>query len=674
MGVSALLLAALLAAAPAIPPAENAEEKQKAEETIVVTATRSERSVSELPVSATVVTEEEIRSAPVRSVDDLVRTIPGVHMPLVSASGSTPSNQRLSMHGLGGSRALVLLDGIPLHDPYSGTVQWQKVPLESIKQIEVVRGGNASLFGNFALGGTVNLITRPVEQKLVTVDAAYGTSSTGRARINIDQPITDTLAIRVSDDRSDTNGYYRVPNFGPIDVRAWIESAITSARADYRPTDGIRAWFNASTQQLDMSQGTPIGVSKRDIVATSAGMHRSSGASGLLSVNAYYQRQKEFLVNSSVNGPRTAEVLSQDAMIPSTGYGASIEWSTQRQGVIPFISLGVDLQDLEADEDRLTYDRNGNITQRNLVGGRQRFAGVFAQVSWQPNDRLEVLGSARLDTFRNEEGQDITVGGEAIRFPDTSTNQIDPRVSMRYAIGTRSAVRASVYRAFNAPILRDLYRKTQTGSSTVFGNPFLEPETLVGAEVGWERATDRTHVEINLYRSTISGLQARGAIAGAPPNSFQIQNLGKARSQGVEVVADLRVSRRWSLNAGYTLADAKIVSDPDPNLVGNLMPEVSRHIGSLSVRFRGDHGTNVDVRGRVQSRNYGETANTALAPAHRVVDLSVSQRLRSWIDAYALVENATDEHYWLALTPSALRAALPRTVTAGFRVTLGGTH
>jgi outer membrane receptor protein involved in Fe transport len=669
MGISALVLAALLV---------STEQKPAVQETIVVTATRSERAVNELPMSATVVREEEIRSAPARSVDDLVRTIPGVHMPLISGSGSTASNQRLSMHGLGGTRALVLLDGIPLHDPYSGTVQWQKVPIESLRQIEVVRGGNASLFGNFALGGTINLITRPVEGSLVTLDGSYGSHSTGRARINIDHALTETLGVRVSHDRNDSNGYHRVPDAGPIDVNAWIESAITTARADYRPSDGVSVYFNASTSQIDMSQGTPVGVSKRDIVATSAGMHHHAGASGLVSVNAYYQRQKENLVNSSVNGPRTSEVLSQDAMIPSTGYGASLEWSTQRRGAIPFVSVGVDLQQLEASEDRLSFDRNGAITQRNRVGGRQRFAGIFAQASWQPDDRLEVLGSVRLDTFRNENGSDVIVGGvspgDAITFPGTSSNQVDPRVSVRYAIGARSAVRGSVYRAFNAPVLRDLYRKTQTGSSIVFGNPYLQPETLLGSEIGWEHATDRTHIEINLYRSVIDGLQARATVPGGAANFYQQMNLGKARSQGVEVMADLRLSRRWSVNAGYTYADAKIVDDPSPALIGNLMPEVAPHIGSLSVRFRGDRGTRADVRGRVLSRSYGEAANLAVAPAHRVVDLSMSQQLRSWLDAYAIVENAFDEHYYLALTPTAFRAALPRTITAGFRVTVGAGH
>src|SRR5258705_12933584 len=105
MGVYALLFAALLSSA----EAEKAP-KPAVEETIMVTATRSERAVSDLPVSATVISQEEIRSARVRSVDDLVRTVPGVHLALISGSGSTPNNQRISMHGLGGVRALVLID------------------------------------------------------------------------------------------------------------------------------------------------------------------------------------------------------------------------------------------------------------------------------------------------------------------------------------------------------------------------------------------------------------------------------------------------------------------------------------------------------------------------------------------------------------------------------------
>ncbi len=680
MSVFALLFAVLISTSPADeqPPSGPNEKHEKpqpvVEETILVTATRSERAVSDLPVSATVVREEEIRETPARSVDDLVRTIPGVHMSVVSGSGSTPNNQRLSMRGLGGTRALVLLDGVPIHDPYSGIVQWQKVPLDSLRQVEVVRGGNASLFGNFALGGTINLITRPVDASAVMLDASYGTGQTGHQALTIDHAITSKLSLRISHDRNDSNGFVRVPDPGPIDIAAWIESAITNARADYNFSDRASAFVNASTSRIDISQGTPVTYSKRDITATSAGMHRGIGASGLLSANAFYQRQSERLVNSTLIGTRQSEFLSQDGTIPSTAEGASIEWAVQRRGVIPFVSVGVDLQQLEAAEDRVTYNRNGAVTQRNRVGGRQRFAGIYAQASWHPSDRLEILGSARLDTFRNENGSDVVAGGTSTFYPNSSSTQIDPRVSARFALSEHSALRASAYRAFNAPTLRDLYRKNQTGNSIILGNPYLEPETLVGGEVGWEWANGPTHVEVNLFRNVIDGLQSRANVAGQPANVFQFFNLGKGRSQGLELLADVRLSRRWSVNAGYTYADATIIEDPSPDLQGKWLPEVAPHMGSFSVRFHGDRGTHADLRGRILSRSYGEAQNVSLSPAHRVVDLSLSQQLRSWIDAYVMVENLFDESYYLALAPTSFRSGLPRTVTAGVRVNLRGTR
>ncbi|HET8796591.1 MAG TPA: TonB-dependent receptor, partial [Thermoanaerobaculia bacterium] len=652
MLVIPILAALALASEPPSPEAQ----KPKVEEAIVVTATRSERAVSELPVSTSVVGEEAIESAPVRSVDDLIRTIPGVHTSIVSGSGSTPNNQRLSMRGLGGTRALVLLDGVPIHDPYSGVVQWQKVSLDSLGQVEVVRGGNTSLFGNFALGGTINLITRPVDDSRVALDLSAGSGSTQQQRLTVDKLLGRRAAIRVSYDRNDANGFLRVPNPGPVDVPAWIDNWIAAARADFTLSDTSKAFVKTSLAQVDVSQGTPVTFTNRDIFESSAGFHLGTTANSILSASAFHQRQKERLVNSTILGNRLSEFRSQDGTIPSTVHGGSLEWSMQRRGVLPFLSLGVDVRKTEASESRITFNRSGVITQRNRVGGEQTSAGLFAQTSWQPSDALEVLVSARLDHFRNENGSDAIEGGETTLYPSSSFTQLDPRLSVRYAIGARSALRASVYRAFGAPTLRDLYRKNQTGNSVVLGNPYLEPETLTGGEVGFEWAGAHARVEMNLFRSTIEGLQSRANVPGQPSNVFQQMNLGTGRSQGIELIADARLTRKWTINAGYTYADATITEDPDPAIAGNLIPEVAPHIGSLGVRFRGDRGTTVDFRGRVVSRSYGEVANQAVSPAHRVVDLSLSQRVRPWLDVYGAIENAFDEVYWLALTTSSFRS------------------
>jgi outer membrane receptor protein involved in Fe transport len=646
----------------------------KVDETIVVTATRSERAVSELPVSTTVLSEKQLETAPATFVDDVLRTIPGVHMNLAGSASTFTSGQRVSMHGLGGTRALVLLDGIPIHDPYYGTIQWQKVPLDSLRQVEIVRGGAASLFGNFALGGTINLLTRPVSESAVRLDTAMGSASTRRTALTVDHMVSEKLGLRFSHSRFNSNGYYRVPNHGPVDILGWNDTWTTSARADYQLSDATRGFVKANLSKIDISQGTPVGYDKRDIFDMSAGVHRALGTNGLLSATFFYQDQEEKAASGTIIGQRESEFLSQESTIPSTAIGGSVEWSTQRGGAIPFLSIGVDVQQVQADEHRLSYNRAGAITANGALTGSQQFAGVFGQASWRPSgrlgERLEILASARVDYYKNYDGSDLIVNGAQTYYPEATSTQVDPRVSFRYALAPRTAIRGAAYRAFKAPTLRDLYRSNQTGTSVTLGNPYLEPETLIGAEVGFEWANERAHLEANVYRSDVEGLQSRAQVPGQPSNVSRNLNLGKSRSQGIEAMADVRLSQHLAMNLGYTYADSVIVEDPSPALRGKLVPEVVPHIGSIGLRFNARDETTVNVRYRVLSRSFGEAQNLAASPAHRVLDLSASRPMRAWLDVYATLENALDESYYYVLTPTALRSAQPRTFSVGVRMNI----
>ncbi|HEX7705979.1 MAG TPA: TonB-dependent receptor [Thermoanaerobaculia bacterium] len=654
---------------PAIADAEQQEAPPKVEETILVTATRSERALNQLPMSATVVTEERLETAPVRSIDDLLRGIAGVQPSIVSSSGSTPTNQRFTMHGLGGTRALVLVDGIPLHDAYSGLVQWQRVPLDTLRQIEVVRGGNASLFGTFALGGTINLITRPAERDLVAVDVSYGSFETTRAAVRVEHVITPDLAIRLTHHKIDSAGFDRVPFTGPVDVPAWVDSGITALRADYSLAEASRMFLSAAFNEIDVSQGTPLSYSKRDGFDGSGGFDHASATRGYFAAKVFHQRQDERLVNASIIGNRESEFLSQDALIPSRSTGGSVEWSYVRPGAIRFLSLGGDIRQVEASESRATFNRSGVNTQRNRLSGTQSFTGILGQVGWHPADRVEILTSARFDLYRNEDGIDSIEGGATTVYPETSSRQLDPRVSIRYATGSHSTLRASAYRAFNAPTLRDLYRNNQSGNSVILGNPYLEPETLVGAEAGWEWAGSRGRIEVNFYRNIIEGLQSRAAVAGRPPNVTQFVNLGTGRAQGVELTSSLILNRHWSIDASYTHADSIVTEDPNPLLVGKRITEVPRDAGSLSLRYRGARGTVAEMRGRSVGHSFADADNLAKSPAHQVVDLSISQPVRPWLGVYLLAENVFDEMYYQALSGTgAYRSAPPRSITVGIKL------
>jgi len=94
---------------------------------VVVTATRSERTLTDQPMSVSVLEKKDIEQVPAQSLDDVLRTVPGVNLPLTAIYQNHPTANFISMRGLGGGhhvvRALVLLDGIPINDPFFGYVQ-----------------------------------------------------------------------------------------------------------------------------------------------------------------------------------------------------------------------------------------------------------------------------------------------------------------------------------------------------------------------------------------------------------------------------------------------------------------------------------------------------------------------------------------------------------------------
>jgi outer membrane receptor protein involved in Fe transport len=117
---------------------------------VVVTATRTERTLEEVPASVTVLNEAVIQATPAQSLDDVIRTMPSININSDASYQVHFTANGITMRGLGSgadTRTLVMLDGVPLNGPNQGVVQWMQVPLESIDQVELVRGGGFRVVG-----------------------------------------------------------------------------------------------------------------------------------------------------------------------------------------------------------------------------------------------------------------------------------------------------------------------------------------------------------------------------------------------------------------------------------------------------------------------------------------------------------------------------------------------
>ncbi|HUL96279.1 MAG TPA: TonB-dependent receptor plug domain-containing protein, partial [Usitatibacter sp.] len=163
-------------------------------------------------MSASVVTSGQLQATPAQSLDDVLRTTAGVNTPDYSSWAQHPTANLISMRGLGGyARALVLRDGVPLNDPFFGYVQWNRVPLETVDHVEVIRGAYASVWGNYAMGGVVNIVSKQPTQTDATLDAAYGSRDTSRVNVNGSWVKPDTVRIDANVSQWRTDGYNEVP-------------------------------------------------------------------------------------------------------------------------------------------------------------------------------------------------------------------------------------------------------------------------------------------------------------------------------------------------------------------------------------------------------------------------------------------------------------------------------
>lgn len=177
---------------------------------ITVTATRSEVEPSKAPVSAATVSAQEISLRNVQVVDRALETLPGVYVSRGKGYQDTLAGVGLrgfSGRSTGQSRTLVLLDGQPLNDPYTAAVPWTTIPVDEVERVEVVRGPFSALYGSNAMGGVIQILTRPVDRRRIELRGEYGSQDTFRYGARLADRMRERLGVSASYERLQSGGY-----------------------------------------------------------------------------------------------------------------------------------------------------------------------------------------------------------------------------------------------------------------------------------------------------------------------------------------------------------------------------------------------------------------------------------------------------------------------------------
>jgi outer membrane receptor protein involved in Fe transport len=674
-------------------------------ETVTVTATRGEQRTGDLPASVSLLSRQEIRQSPAVVADDVLRQIPTFSLfRRTSSLSSHPTAQGVSLRGIGPSgvsRTLVLLDGVPFNDPFGGWVYWTRVPLETVERIEVVDNSSSSIYGNYAMGGVINLVTAAPSRRLVEVRSQYG----NRASPKIDVAASDVwgkvgVVLDASAFRTDGYPIVATAERGVVDSNSAVDFRNVNVKLQYDPTDALQATFRAGSfrENRDNGKASTIDGTKE---ANDTRWNTLSGSARLrlpdasmLQLTLFGDREtfrSNFLAVPNATPPRSIGRMTLNQRVPTDAFGGLAQWS-RGVGRRQFVTIGTDWRRVEgeSEEDGLDGLTGTQVVLRRVSGGTQRSFGFFVQDLWTPAAGLMVTLSARVDRWRNFDGHNfessvpgnVPTANDAPSLPARADTVASPRLAARYRFTDRVSVWADLGWGFRAPTLNELYRQFRVGTVLTLANNQLGPERLVSGDIGISvepvrRMTWRATWFDNRIKDAVSNVTLTAVGANV---TQQRQNLGRTKIRGVQTDVEYRPAAGWRLSGGYLYNRARVVEfAANPALVGKELAQVPRHRGSVQVEYSNPRYLNVAFAAQAVGRQFDDDQNlrivpgfsTAGLPGYRLFSLTAGRRISRNVEVFAGVQNVANREYFVGTLPTTV--GTPRLVSGGVRLRFGGS-
>jgi outer membrane receptor protein involved in Fe transport len=663
---------------------------------VTVTATRVERPLGGVPASIVVIDSSQIERSSAQRLDDVLRVVPGFQLfRRQSSLVAQPTTQGATLRGIGAtgaSRALVLVDGIPVQDPFGGWIYWGRIPVEGIERVEVVRGGGSSLWGNGAMSGVINVITRAPRADSVRVMAEGG----NRGTRNVATTLGDAwgpVAAQLDAAYYDTGGYYLVSSGERVafDTRADSRDLNVGARADWTLSPLVAARFAARYFDERRDNGTELTHNDTDNFSAQAGIEGETRRGDGFRADVFGQIQGFNSTFSSQDRAAQIEIPSLNQYdVPCGSVGASTSWWREMKSG-HLLLVGGDYTMVEGETHETFRYVDGAFTRKRKAGGREHTVGLYGQDVWRPAPRLELTAGVRVDYWRSEDGhrrdEDSISGTKLVDEKFSSRDEVfaSPRLGLLFEATSAFVIRGAVYRGFRAPTLNELYRPFRVRNDITEANADLDMERLTGADLGFDFRFARGALAVTTYINRLDDPVANVTVGDGPGESApcgfvpdggvcrQRRNLGRTRTVGVEVDASVALTSRLGLRGGYLYSNAEIVeAGSEKALDGNEVPQVSQHQATAGIDWRPRDRLAVAFGVRYVGDSFDDDLNTRRLDDYVVFDASVGIALdRRW-SLYVRAENVLGDRYEVGQTADGLTTYGPAAIVlAGIRFRTG---
>jgi outer membrane receptor protein involved in Fe transport len=363
---------------------------------------------------------------------------------------------------------------------------------------------------------------------------------------------------------------------------------------------------------------------------------------------------------------RLFDQLDRLQTIPSNDVGGMAQWSAPLFSFSRIVVGGDARAILMQSEEVLVPSQTPLVTRGKQVG-----IGTFGEWIIEPFDALVLTAGARWDWWKNFHGTRTTASGPIAQTQDNTAGIVNPKFSLLYSLNDRVRIGGSVYQAFRAPTLNELYRNFSSSGFTFLSNDRLEPERLTGADM---------KVEVALLADGRLDFRASGhydeikdqiLFVTQGPTSAMRQNIGKGRSVGTDFELRSRLDDRLYVSLGYSFVDSIITSFPgNPSREGLRIPNVSQHQVTTALTIGQPDLAQLTLQARYLSRQFADDLNRQPIADFIVLDAMLRKRIASWAELYINGENLTDRQYIATQTGSLKTLGQPLLILGGLRIDL----
>lgn len=583
-------------------------------EQVVVTATRTEKLMQDVPVVTEIVTAAEIEEKGAEDVSEILEDRPGINI----ESGTT-GNKFLYMNGIDSRRILILVDNVPQTGKLNNRIQLNFIDADKIDHIEIVKGPGSALYGNDAMGGVINIITRGFNPGLkIQANARTGSNDLYSGNLSL------------SGSLNKLGYYFNIDHFqkgfdqgaSEIKIKDTKSNSFIGKLRYELPALGDIQWqteykIDEQNSESSFMGGVSENTSKNKNFNTNLVLRNSLGDRFNYQFTGYYSDNFRSYESASVASPMPASIdTTTDNLI-----GLKSDFSYKPLDALKF-DFGFDVSKNDYENERLS-----DVQTRNQTG-------LFLQAETRPFQKLTLLAGVRYDKITDIDAH------------------VSPRISAMYSINQDLKIRGSYGGGFRAPSFIELYSNFAIPIPgmplMVVGNPDLEPETSQGGNIGIEYF----YKSLFLINATYFHNDFKDLIVDyqKAPLTYSYLNVNEATFRGIELQTRLFLANSLTTTLSYNYTDIQT------NQEDIAFSKMSPHTGFIRIVYGlFDNKLKFSLRDQffskrdilVVSGHSGNYQKVTKSPYHQI-DFTLSYQLNSMLGLRLGVNNLndyTDENY-----------------------------